>query len=259
MPKFAANLSFLFADAPFPERFRRAAEAGFLGVEYLFPYDYPAAAIAGWLREYELEQVLFNLPPGDWASGDRGLACLPGRHAEFAESVERARDYAMVLDCERVHCMAGLRPEGVDETTLEANFIANVRYAADRLATIGVSVMIEPINSRIDMHGYWLDDLDKALRLLAAIDRSNVRLQFDVYHAQIMAGDIARRLEDNFGRIGHVQIADNPGRHEPGTGEIHYPFLFGLLDRLGYQGWVGCEYKPLAGTEAGLAWLRDLG
>ena len=254
MPKFAANLSFLFADVPFPARFARAAAAGFQGVEYLFPYDYPAREIADWLRANELQQVLFNLPPGDWAAGERGLACLPHRQGEFAESVEQALDYAMLLDCERVHCMAGLRPPGVAEAELEATYIANLRYAADRLATIGAMVTIEPINSRIDMPGYWLDDMAKGFRLLAAVDRANVRLQYDVYHAQIMAGDLARTLAANIQHIGHVQIADNPGRHEPGTGEINYPYLFDCLDRLGYDGWVGCEYKPRGTTEAGLGW-----
>ena len=255
MPKFAANLSFLFADRPFSERFAAAAVAGFRGVEYLFPYDWPAHDVADWLRDADVEQVLFNLPPGDWAAGERGLACLPHRQGEFAESVEQALDYAMILDCERVHCMAGLRPAGHDEAELEATYVANLRHAADRFATIGATVTIEPINSRIDMPGYWLDGVDKAIRLLDAVDRDNVKLQLDLYHAQIIQGDLARTLEANIGRIGHVQIADNPGRHEPGSGEINYPFLFGLLDRLGYAGWVGCEYKPLTTTEAGLGWL----
>jgi hydroxypyruvate isomerase len=255
MPKFAANLSFLFTDHAFRDRFHRAAAAGFSGVEYLFPYDWPANDVAEWLEAANVEQVLFNLPPGDWANGERGLACLPERQGEFAESVEHALNYAMVLDCERVHCMAGLRPWGVAEADLEAIYIANLRHAADRFATIGATVMVEPINSRIDMPGYWLDDIDKALRLIESIDRSNVRLQLDLYHAQIIQGDLARTVEENIGQIGHIQIADNPGRHEPGTGEIHYPYLFSLLDRLGYTGWVGCEYKPLSTTEAGLGWL----
>ena len=255
MPKFAANLSFLFAEQAFPERFSMAAAAGFKGVEYLFPYEYSPHDIAQWLRDNDLEQVLFNLPPGDWAAGERGLACLPDRHGEFAESVEQALNYAVLLDCERVHCMAGLSPAGVAEAELEKSYVANLRHAADRLATVGVTVMIEPINSRIDMPGYWLDDVSKGLRLLAAIGRPNVKLQYDLYHAQIIAGDLARTLEANIARIGHIQIADNPGRHEPGTGEINYPFLFSLLDRLGYAGWVGCEYKPLTTTAAGLGWL----
>lgn len=255
MPKFAANLSFLFADRPFHERFARAAAAGFTGVEYLFPYEHAPREIAEWLGGNHLEQVLFNLPPGDWVAGERGLACLPGRRGEFAESVGLALEYAVQLDCRRVHCMAGLRPDGVREPELEETYVANLRYAAERLATAGIDVLIEPINSRIDMPGYWLDDVDKGLRLLEVIDRPNVKLQYDIYHAQIIAGDLARTLEANIDRIGHIQIADNPGRHEPGTGEINYPFLFALLDRLGYAGWLGCEYKPLTTTEAGLGWL----
>ena len=256
MPKFAANLSFLFTERPFPQRFAAAAAAGFKGVEYLFPYDWPAAEIAGWLSAARLEQVLFNLPPGDWAAGERGLACLPGRQGEFAEGVEQALHYALALDCRRVHCLAGLRPPGVPEAELEAVYLANLRHCADRFAPLGLTVTIEPINSRIDMPGYWLDTPARAFELQARIDRANVAVQYDIYHAQIMAGDLAHTLEARLGRIGHVQIADNPGRHEPGTGEINYPFLFDLLDRLGYAGWVGCEYKPRAGTEAGLEWFR---
>lgn len=255
MPKFAANLSFLFAEQPFPERFARAAAAGFAGVEYLFPYAWPAAEIAGWLRDAGLQQVLFNLPPGDWAAGERGIACLPGREKEFAAGVEQALAYAEALGCRRVHCLAGLRPAGVDEARLTATYVANLRHAADRFAALGASVLIEPINSRIDMPGYWLDDVGRAFSLCAAVDRDNVRVQLDLYHAQIIQGDLARTIEANLERIGHIQIADNPGRHEPGSGEINYPFLFALLDRLGYAGWVGCEYQPMTTTEAGLAWL----
>ncbi len=257
MPKFAANLSFLFADVAFPERFQRAAAAGFTGVEYLFPYAWPAPEVAQWLQAAGLEQVLFNLAPGDWATGERGLACLPQRRGEFAESVEQGLDYAMLLDCRRVHCMAGLRPAGVAEAELEATYIANLRHAADRFASIGATVLIEPINSRLDMPGYWLDDVAKAFALLDAIDRGNVKVQYDIYHAQVLGDDLARTLEKNIERIGHIQIADFPGRHEPGSGEIDYPPLFALLDRLGYAGWVGCEYRPLTGTEAGLGWLSQ--
>ena len=207
------------------------------------------------MRAAGLEQVLFNLPPGDWAAGERGLACLPQRRAEFAAGVETALAYAETLGCRRVHCMAGLRPAGIDEAELRATYVANLRHAAERFAGIGATVLIEPINSRIDMPGYWLDDVAKAFSLCTEVDRSNVGVQLDLYHAQIIQGDLARTLSDNLGRIGHVQIADNPGRHEPGSGEIHYPFLFALLDRLGYAGWVGCEYKPLAGSEEGLSWM----
>ncbi|HJW23883.1 MAG TPA: hydroxypyruvate isomerase [Rhodocyclaceae bacterium] len=257
MPKFCANLSFLFTEAPFPERFSRAAAAGFRGVEYLFPYDYPPQDLAGWLEEAGVEQVLFNLPAGDWAAGERGVACLPGRETEFRAGVEQALAYAEALGCRRLHCLAGLRPGGVDEETVRATYVANLRHAADRLAGVGARLLIEPINSRVDMPGYWLDTPDKAFELLEEIGRPNVAVQYDIYHAQVMAGDLARTIEANLGRIGHFQVADNPGRHEPGTGEINYPYLFDLLDRLGYDGWVGCEYKPKAGTEAGLGWFRN--
>ncbi len=255
MPKFAANLSFLFTDAPFPARFARAAAAGFAGVEYLFPYDFPAGDVAEWLQAARLEQVLFNLAPGDWAAGERGLSCLPQRRGEFAESVEQALDYAMALDCRHLHCMAGLRPEGFDEAFLEETYIANLRYAADRLATVGATLMIEPINSRIDMPGYWLDDVNKAFRLQKAVDRSNLKVQYDVYHADVIGDDLAGRLTENIAQIGHIQIADSPGRHEPGSGNINFPRLFDMLDQLGYDAWVGCEYRPATTTEDGLAWL----
>lgn len=256
MPKFCANLSFLFADAPFPERFARAAAAGFRGVEYLFPYDHPPEAIAGWLRDAGLEQVLFNLPAGNWEGGERGLACLPGREEEFDAGTNLALRYAQALGCRRLHCLAGLRPEGVDEAEIRRTYVANLRRCADQMAGAGIQVLIEPINSRVDMPGYWLDTPAKAFELLEEIGRSNVAVQYDIYHAQVMAGDLARTIEGNLGRIGHFQVADNPGRHEPGTGEINYPYLFALLDRLGYEGWVGCEYKPKAGTEVGLGWMK---
>lgn len=255
MPKFCANLTFLFADVPFTERFARAAAAGFRGVEYLFPYDWPAADIRARLDATGLEQVLFNLPAGDWAGGERGLACLPGREAEFAEGVERALAYARALGCRRLHCLAGLRPSGIPEEELLATYLGNLCLAADRFAGDGIRLLIEPINSRVDMPGYWLDTPARAFELVELSGRPNVAVQFDIYHAQIMAGDLARSIEAGLPRIGHFQVADNPGRHEPGSGEINYPYLFALLDRLGYAGWVGCEYLPRAGTEAGFGWL----
>lgn len=256
MPRFCANLSFLFTELPFPERFAAAARAGFRGVEYLFPYDWPAADIAVWLREAGLEQVLFNLPAGDWAAGERGYACHPGREAEFRAGLELALEYAAALGCTRLHALAGLRPAGVSEAELEATFLENMGAAADACARQGVTLLMEPINSRVDMPGYWLDTPARAFALQAQAGREGLLVQLDLYHAQVMAGDLARTLETQLARIGHIQVADNPGRQEPGTGEIHYPYLFALLDRLGYQGWVGCEYRPRAGTEAGLGWLR---
>lgn len=253
MLKFAANLSFLFADAPFLDRFDRAAAAGFAGVEYMFPYAFAAADIADRLRAHDLEQVLFNLPAGDWEKGERGIACHPDRVAEFRAGVDLALDYARTLRCRRLNCLAGLTPAGVPEAKLRATFIANLRWAAARLAPHGIELLAEPINSRVDMPGFWLDTPAKGLEVLA--EAGVGRLQYDLYHAQIMAGDLARFLETNLPAIGHLQIADNPGRHEPGSGEIHYPYLFGRLRELGYPGWIGCEYKPRAGTEAGLGWL----
>lgn len=257
MLKFAANLSFLFTESAFPERFSQAAQAGFRGVEYLFPYDFPAERIAAWLAENELQQILFNLPPGDWTAGERGLACLPGREAEFMASLRRAAEYAEALRCPRLHCMAGLRPEGVSESVLESIYIDNIRRAAAHFAPLGVDILIEPINSRIDMPGYWLDSIPKAARLLDAIAAPNVKLQLDLYHAQIMQGDLARTLDAHIGQIGHIQIADNPGRHEPGSGEINYPYLFDALERLAYDGWIGCEYKPRGDTLTSLGWRPE--
>lgn len=256
MPKFAANLSFLFTEVDFPQRFARAAAAGFKGVEYLFPYDWPAAEVARWLKDAGLQQVLFNLPAGDWAAGERGMACQPGREGAFREGLALALDYARSLGCSRLHAMAGLRSPGVSEAEMKACYLHNIQSAADACATAGITLMIEPINSRIDMPGYWLDRPRQAFDLLAEIDRPNVRVQYDIYHAQIMEGDLARTITAQLARIGHLQLADNPGRHEPGTGEINYPHLFALLDKLGYTGWVGCEYRPRADTEAGLGWLR---
>lgn len=256
MPKFCANLSFLFTEVPFPERFAAAAAAGFSGVEYLFPYAFPASDLARWLTAAHLEQVLFNLPAGDWMAGERGLACLPGREEEVRAGAADALAYARVLGCRRLHCLAGLRPADGDEETLHATYRDNLRYCADLLAADGITLLIEPINSRVDMPGYWLDTPAKAFALRNEIARPNVQVQYDIYHAQIMAGDLARTLETHLAAIGHIQAADNPGRHEPGSGEINFPYLFRLLDRLGYAGWVGCEYTPESGTGAGLDWLQ---
>ena len=258
MPKFAANLSFLFTESSFLDRFEQAALAGFKGVEYLFPYEHPASLLADRLLTHGLEQVLFNLPPGDWQGGERGLASLPGREAEFREGVEAAIEYAFQLDCRRLHCMAGLHDGKFAFEDQEASYIANLQWAADRLKETGITLLIEPINSRIDMPGYWLDSIVKARNLLRSINRSNVRLQLDLYHAQIIQGDLARCITESFAELGHIQIADNPGRHEPGSGEVNYPYLFRLLDQLGYSGWVGCEYKPAECTLAGLGWMQRL-
>ncbi|MEY2632143.1 MAG: hypothetical protein RIR00_797 [Pseudomonadota bacterium] len=255
MPRFCANLSFLFTEVDFPARFEQAARAGFRGVEYLFPYAWPREEIAAWRREAGVEQVLFNLPAGDWAAGERGYACHPGREAEFRAGLEQALDYAAALGCRRLHALAGLAPAGASEAAIRATFCSNLGWAAQACARHGVQLLIEPINSRIDMPGYWLDTPAKAFQLQAEIAQPNLAVQLDLYHAQVMAGDLARTLAAELPRIGHIQIADNPGRNEPGTGEINYPFLFAELDRLGYAGWVGCEYKPRQGTLDGLGWF----
>ena len=256
MPRFCANLNFLFTEVAFAERFECAARAGFHGIEIPFPYNYDASELAHHLREHDLTQVLLNLPAGEWESGERGIACLPGREAEFRAGVEQGIFYAKKLGCAQLNCLSGLAPPDVDEAALRSTFQANLRYAAKRLAGEGIRLLIEPINSRIDMPGFWLDTPRKALALMAEIAEPNLWLQYDIYHAQIMEGDLARSIEAHLARIAHFQLADNPGRHEPGTGEINYPYLFTLLDRLGYTGWVGCEYKPLASGDSSLAWAR---
>lgn len=255
MPKFCANLSFLFNDVDFLDRFGRAAGAGFTGVEYLFPYAWPADEIAARLTEHRLTQVLFNLPPGDWEAGERGIACLPDRVDEFRAGVAHGIDYARRLGCRQLNCLAGLAPGDADAAELRRTLIANLRYAAAEMDRAGIRLLLEPINSRIDMPGFFVDTPRKGLALIAESGVDNLFMQYDVYHAQIMEGDLARTIAAELPRIAHFQIADNPGRHEPGSGEINYPFLFDLIDRLGYQGWIGCEYRPLAGTEAGLGWM----
>jgi len=255
VPRFAANLSMLFTERDFLDRFDAAARAGFRGVEYLFPYDHPVDAIGERLERHGLVQVLHNLPAGDWSAGERGIACLPERASEFREGVDRALEYASALGCERLNCLAGIAPGDVPEEVLRQTFVENLRYAAARLADAGVTLLTEPINTR-DVPGFHLSGTGQALAVLDAAGAANLRLQYDVYHMQIMEGDLAHTIERHLGRIGHLQIADNPGRHEPGSGEIHYPFLFDHVDGLGYTGWIGCEYQPAITTEAGLDWLR---
>lgn len=254
MPRFAANLSFLFTEVEFLDRFAAAARAGFRGVEYMSPYDWPADAIAERLRRHGLEQVLFNLPAGDWAKGDRGVACHPDRVAEFQEGVGQAVAYASALGCRRLNCLAGIAPPGVAPERVRETLVSNLRFAAARLGQAGLRLLVEPLNTR-DVPGFYLCHTRQALEVIDAVGAPNLDLQYDAYHMQVMEGDLAVTLERNLGRIGHVQIADNPGRHEPGTGEIDYGFLLAHLDRIGYQGWVGCEYRPAAGTEAGLGWM----
>lgn len=257
MPKFAANLSMLFTDLPFLDRFGAARVAGFEAVEFLFPYAWPAEQIAAQLRAHGLRLVLFNLPPGDWDAGERGMACHPDRSDEFRASVAAARDYALALNVKQVHCMAGKIPPGLAPETAHATCLASLRYAADLLAPHGINLLIEPIN-HFDMPGYLLGRSAEALAVIAAAGRPNLLLQYDVYHMQRMEGELSNTIRANLARIGHVQIADTPGRHEPGTGEINYRHLFALLDELGYDGWIGCEYHPVAGTLSGLGWITEL-
>jgi hydroxypyruvate isomerase len=255
MPKFAANLTMLFNEVDFLDRFQAAAGAGFRGVEYLFPYDFDKDQLAACLTDHGLVQVLHNLPAGDWAAGERGLGCLPDRTTEFRDGVGRAIDYATALGCLQVNCLAGLAPEGADPEQLHATLVDNLRFAAAALAAEGIRLLIEPINTR-DVPGFYLNRSAQALEIIAEVGSDNLFLQYDVYHMQIMEGDLAPSLEAHLARIAHIQIADTPGRHEPGSGEINYPFLFDHLDRIGYAGWIGCEYKPTATTQAGLGWFE---
>lgn len=254
MPKFAANLTMMFNEVPFPQRFAAAAAAGFKAVEFLFPYEHTPQEVAQWLKENSLENVLFNLPPGDWAAGERGIAALPGREDEFRAGVARGIDYALALGTQRVHMMAGLIPAGADGSMHREVYLANLRDAAREVGKHGLSLLIEPINGR-DMPGYFLNSQAQAHALREESGAPNVKVQMDFYHAQIVEGDLATTFSKYFGGIGHVQIASVPGRNEPDDGEVNYPYLFRLLDELGYEGWVGCEYRPRGRTGDGLGWL----
>jgi len=254
MLQFSANLSFLFPELPFLDRFAAARAAGFHGVEYMFPYAFATADIAARLHDNGLQQVLFNLPAGDWDAGERGIASHPGRDEEFREGVGRALEIAARLGCRRLNCLAGLRLPAISEAEQLAVLVANLRFAAAACARAGVQLLVEPINSRLDMPGFWLDTPAKAVACLDAAGHENLFLQFDVYHVQVMTGDLANQLTRLLPRIAHLQVADLPGRHQPGTGEINYPFLFRHLEALGYAGWIGCEYRPLGSTAESLAW-----
>ena len=258
MPKFAANLSMMYTERPFLDRFEAAAADGFAAVEFLFPYEHPRDEIAARLGANRLQQVLFNAPPGDWIVGERGIASLAERRDEFRRGLlEQALPYALALKCPRVHVMAGLMPAGVERATLRATFVANLAWAAQQAASAGIELLIEPINPR-DMPGYLLTRQDDAHDIVGEIGAANLKVQMDLYHCQIVEGDLAMKLRKYLptGRIGHLQIAGVPDRHEPDVGEVNYPHLFRLIDELGYDGHVGCEYRPRAGTSAGLGWLR---
>lgn len=256
MPRFAANLTLMFNEVPFLERFAAAAQAGFHAVEFLFPYEYAAEEIATQLMASKLQNVLFNMPPGDWAAGERGMASLPGREAEFRAGVTRAIAYAKVLGTPRLHAMAGLLPQGADALMHRATFVENLRYACVEAAQHGITVLIEPINTR-DMPGYFLNTQADAHAIREEVGADNLKVQMDFYHVQIVEGDIAMKLKRYLPHIGHIQIAGVPERHEPDSGEVNYPWLFRLLDELGYDGWLGCEYRPRKGTLEGLGWMKE--
>ena len=257
MPKFAANLTFFFTELSFMDRFEAAAKAGFKAVEYMAPYAYAARDIKSALQANGLTQALFNLPVGDWDRGERGLACLPGREAEFKAGIATAISYASVLDCTTINCLAGLLPAGVDRAQASATLISNLTYAATELKNAGILCVMEPINS-FDMPGYFVNRTTEALAIFDQIESDNLKLQYDIYHAQRMEGELGNTLKNHLPRIGHIQLADNPGRNEPGTGEINYPWLLKHLDSLGYDGWIGCEYRPKTTTIDGLGWMSTL-
>jgi len=257
VPKFAANLTMLFGELPFVDRFAAAKNAGFSGVEYLFPYEFEKAVLAEQLQQHGLTQVLHNLPAGNWAGGERGIAILPDRVIEFRDGVQRAIDYAHALDCRQLNCLVGIAPEGANRDELRKVLVKNLRYAADTLAKERIKLLIEPINTR-DIPGFFLTGTEQAVQLIADVGSDNLFIQYDIYHMQVMEGDIAPTLKKHLDRIAHVQLADNPGRNEPGTGEINYPFLFRYLDEIGYRGWIGCEYKPKTTTTESLGWYAPM-
>jgi hydroxypyruvate isomerase len=265
MPRFAANLSMLYPEMDFLQRFEAAARDGFTGVEFLFPYAFEAQELAARLKANGLEQVLFNAPPGNWDGGERGMACLPGRDAEFREGVAKALAYAKTLACQRVHVMAGLVPDGTSREELRPTYVANLRWAANEAAKQGIDILIEPINTR-DIPGFFLNRQDQAHELAAQIGAANVKVQMDLYHCQVVEGDVAMKIRQYLptGRVGHFQIAGVPERHEPDVGEMNYPYLFDVIDKVaaecGWTGWIGCEYRPRrgaqpGGTSEGLGWL----
>ena len=258
MPNFAANLSMMFTEVPFLDRFAAAADAGFRAVEFLFPYEHTPSEIAARLQQHGLTQALFNVAPGNWEKGERGTSILPGREDEFAASVERAIEYAKVLNCKQIHVMAGIAPAGVACETLNDVYVENLRHATARLAKENIRALIEPINY-YDIPGYFLNTQRQARDIINRVGSDNLFLQQDLYHCQIMEGNLAKLIRDYRDIACHYQIAGTPGRHEPDVGEVNYPFLFDLLDELGYQGFVGCEYRPKGETRAGLGWAAKYG
>lgn len=257
MPKFAANLTMLFTELPFLERFEAARNNGFNEVEFLFPYPWPAAQIRAELDRHHLTLVLHNLPAGNWDAGQRGIACHPNRVDEFKANVSLAIEYAKELGVKQLNCLAGIQPKDVSDSQAHAVLVNNLTYAAAQLKQHDLRLLIEPIN-HFDIPGFYLNHTEQAIRLIQEVGSDNLFVQYDIYHMQRMEGEIANTLEKHLDYIAHIQLADTPGRHEPGTGEIHYPFIFKHLDRIGYTGSIGCEYKPLSSTQAGLHWMKTL-
>lgn len=257
MPRFTASITLLFNEHDFLDRFQAAADAGFEGVEFQFPYAFDKDAVAERLDRSGLPLVLHNLPAGDWAAGERGIACHPGRTGEFQDGVGQAIDYARALGCKQLNCLAGLAPAGVAEDTLRTTFVHNLRFAAAQLERAGLRLLIEPINT-FDIPGFYLNRTRQALDIIDEVGADNLYLQYDIYHAQRMEGELANTIAHALPRIAHMQLADTPGRHEPGSGEINFRWLLRHIDQLGYAGWIGCEYLPAAGTVAGLGWIPRL-
>jgi len=257
MPKFAANLTMLFNEVDFLERFEKAASAGFEAVEFLFPYDYSAEDLRKRLDDNKLKLVLHNLPAGDWAAGERGIACHPDRVNEFREGVAKAIGYAKTLGVGQLNCLAGKLPAAVSPEQAHKTFVENLRFAAGELKKAGLRLLMEPINT-YDIPGFFLNRTEQALAIQKEVGADNLFIQYDIYHAQRMEGELAANIKNHLDKIGHLQLADNPGRNEPGTGEINYAFLFKWIDSVGYKGWIGCEYKPKTTTEAGLGWRAAL-
>ncbi len=260
MPRFAANLTMMYTEHSFLDRFGAAARDGFTAVEYLFPYEYPAAMLAAQLKEHGLRQVLFNSPPGDWKAGERGITAVLGREQEFRDGFLLALEYAQVLQCSRIHAMAGIAPQGADRAHLLGVYTANLAWAAEQARAAGIDLLIEPIAKR-NMPGFFLNRQEEAHAIAAEIGAPNLKILMDLFHCQVEEGDLAARIRKYLAdakktRVGHFQIAGVPERHEPDTGEVSYGYLFNLIDELGYEGWIGCEYIPAAGTSAGLAWFK---
>ena len=256
MPNFAANLTMMFNEYEFMDRFKAASQSGFIGIEFLFPYDYDKQEILENLKSNNLKQVLHDLPAGNWENGDRGNACQPNRVGEFQDGVGLAIEYARVLECSNVTCLAGIPDNTSNPEELRTTFVDNLKFAANELKKHDIKLLIEPINT-IDIPGFYLTNTNQALSIINDVDSDNINLQYDIYHMQIMEGNLTRTIQANIDSIAHFQLADNPGRNEPGTGEINYPFIFDVIDKLNYNGWIGCEYKPLSSTENGLDWIKE--